>query len=88
MTPNNYAFPITKRYADDLDGRRRDKSVEIFDSEEWCDNREEWVYGYRVVAHHQNWTGAEWLAITNQEFTPSFESAVEIAKEMQSSLYE
>lgn len=88
MKAEDYNFPIVKCYEDDLDGRRCNKSIEIYDSEEWCHDREEWVYGYSVVAHHLNWTGAEWLMIINQEFTPSFEHAVEIAKEMQSSLYE
>tara|TARA_R100001510_G_scaffold37317_1_gene33676 strand:- start:2981 stop:3310 length:330 start_codon:yes stop_codon:yes gene_type:complete len=84
----DYNFPITKRYEDDEDGRRRNKSIEIFDSEEWSDDIEQWVYGYRVAAQHENWTGAEWLCITNSEFTTLFDEAVNIAKEMQSELYE
>jgi len=87
MNALDYNFPITKHYEDDLDGRRRNKSIEIFDSEDFCKDSGEWIYGYRVAAQHENWTGAEWLCITNQEFTTSFEHAVEIAKEMQSELY-
>lgn len=84
----DYNFPITKNYADDLDGRRRNKSIEIFDTEDYCPNRDEWVYGYSVVASHECWTGHEWLTITNQESTTLFHRAVKIAKEMQAALYE
>jgi hypothetical protein len=88
LRAENYKFPIVKRYTDDQDGRRRDKSIEIYYSKEWCFNSDDWIEGYRVAACHECWTGAEWLTITNQEFTPSFEHAVELAKEMQSALYE
>lgn len=82
-----YTFPIVKNYADDLDGRCRNKSISIFNTEEFCRNREEWVDGYDVIASHECWTGGEWLQITNKEFTTSFDRAVDIAKEMQSELY-
>lgn len=75
------------RYPDDLDGRRRDKSIEVFASECICPASGESYAGYRVVASHDCWTGVEWLPILNYEEANSLESAVAIAKQMQDALY-
>tara|TARA_R100001198_G_scaffold95183_1_gene80417 strand:+ start:329 stop:595 length:267 start_codon:yes stop_codon:yes gene_type:complete len=88
MISKKYTLPIHKDYPDDLDGRRRNKGISIFSWEYPCHFTDEWIEGFRVVASHECWTGAAWLDIVNAEETPSIEHAIEIAKEMQSDLYE